>query len=69
MKPSRLRSTKVDHRTARDLSANGVTYYGDETRPSVGIAGGAYFKFVPTALYDPSSGPISNVADSRMPRA
>jgi secreted PhoX family phosphatase len=43
---------------------NGVTYYGDENRPSAGIAGGAYFKFVPTSLYDPSDGPISNLADS-----
>jgi secreted PhoX family phosphatase len=30
---------------------NGVTYYGDENRPSAGTAGGAYFKFVPTSLY------------------
>ena len=26
---------------------NGVLYYGDESRPSQGTAGGAYFKFVP----------------------
>lgn len=27
---------------------NGVMYYGDENRPNVGVAGGAYFKFIPT---------------------
>jgi hypothetical protein len=29
------------------LYPNGVLYYGDENRPNVGTAGGAYFKFVP----------------------
>ena len=43
---------------------NGVTYYADENRPSTGTAGGAYFKFIPTHLYDPSSGPISDLSDS-----
>jgi secreted PhoX family phosphatase len=43
---------------------NGVTYYGDENRPSNGTPGGAYFKFVPTHLYDPSEGPITDLADS-----
>ncbi len=28
---------------------NGVMYYGDENRPSVGTGGGAYFKFIPSA--------------------
>jgi hypothetical protein len=27
---------------------NGVMYYGDELRPNLGTAGGAYFKFIPT---------------------
>lgn len=43
---------------------NGVTYYADENRPSTGTAGGAYFKFVPTTLYDPSDGPIADLSDS-----
>jgi secreted PhoX family phosphatase len=43
---------------------NGVTYYADENRPSSGTAGGAYFKFVPTTLYDPSDGPITDLGDS-----
>src|SRR5262245_3225414 len=30
------------------LFPNGVLYYGDENRPSVGNPGGAYFKFIPT---------------------
>jgi len=43
---------------------NGVTYYADENRPGTGTAGGAYFKFIPTHLYDPSAGPITDLADS-----
>jgi hypothetical protein len=43
---------------------NGVTYYGDEKRPASGTAGGAYFKFEPAHPYDPSSGPITELADS-----
>ncbi len=31
---------------------NGVMYYGDENRPNSGIAGGAYFKFVPSSPWD-----------------
>lgn len=31
------------------LLPSGVTYYGDENRPSRGTAGGAYFKFVPAS--------------------
>lgn len=30
---------------------NGVMYYGDENRPAIGTAGGAYFKFVPKNLW------------------
>lgn len=43
---------------------NGVTYYGDENRPASGTAGGAYFKFVPAHPFGPSSGPITDLADS-----
>src|SRR5262245_14228670 len=32
------------------LYPNGVLYYGDESRPSMGNPGGAYFKFIPTTL-------------------
>jgi secreted PhoX family phosphatase len=30
------------------LYSSGLVYYGDENRPSQGVAGGAYFKFIPT---------------------
>jgi secreted PhoX family phosphatase len=43
---------------------NGVTYYGDENRPARGVAGGAYFKFLPATLRDPAAGRISSLADS-----
>jgi secreted PhoX family phosphatase len=43
---------------------NGVAYYGDENRPGNGIAGGAYFKFVPTTLRAPGAGHISNLSES-----
>jgi secreted PhoX family phosphatase len=43
---------------------NGVTYYSDENRPSVGAPGGAYFKFVPTALRNPNAGPIADLSQS-----
>lgn len=43
---------------------NGVTYYGDELAPSRGAAGGAYFKFVPATLFDPSAGAIDDLARS-----
>jgi secreted PhoX family phosphatase len=46
------------------IMPNGVTYYGDENRPASGTAGGAYFKFIPTHLYDPATGPITDLADS-----
>ena len=45
------------------LYPNGVMYYGDENRPLNGTAGGAYFKFVPTAPYT-GSAPISSLAAS-----
>ena len=47
-----------------DFIPNGVMYYGDELRPSNGTAGGAYFKFVPTTLWDPEDPPITNLSDS-----
>jgi hypothetical protein len=46
------------------LLPNGVAYYGDENRPSSGVPGGAYFKFIPTSLRDPNAGPIADLADS-----
>jgi len=46
------------------IYANGVVYYGDENRPSNGTAGGAYFKFVPQTLRDPSAGPITELSQS-----
>jgi len=33
---------------------NGVVYYGDETRPSSGVQGGAFFKFVPSGPRNPA---------------
>lgn len=42
---------------------NGVTYYGDENRPSQGTPGGAYFKFVPTHPWM-GGAPISSLNDS-----
>jgi secreted PhoX family phosphatase len=43
---------------------NGVTYYGDENRPDRGVAGGAYFKFVPATPRDPGAGPVTRLVDS-----
>ena len=43
---------------------NGVTYYGDENRPSSGAAGGAYFKFVPTHPLTPGTTSIASLDDS-----
>ena len=34
------------------LYDSGLMYYGDENRPSNGVPGGAYFKFVPTTPWD-----------------
>jgi Alkaline phosphatase PhoX len=47
------------------LYPNGVLYYGDENRPSQGVPGGAYFKFIPAtpwaggAVSDPSQSPLA----------
>lgn len=43
---------------------SGVVYYGDENRPGSGTAGGAYFKFVPSTLRNPSAGPIASLSES-----
>ncbi len=45
------------------LYPNGVMYYGDENRPLNGTAGGAYFKFIPTAPWNGGS-PITSLAQS-----
>lgn len=42
---------------------NGVVYYGDENRPSKGVGGGAYYKFVPSKPWS-GGGAIVNLADS-----
>lgn len=42
---------------------NGVSYYGDESRPSNGVAGGAYFKFVPATPFT-GNGPITDLSQS-----
>jgi secreted PhoX family phosphatase len=44
--------------------SSGVTYFGDENRPSNGVAGGAFFKFVPASLRDPSADPITSLSQS-----
>ena len=46
------------------IMPNGVTYYGDENRPSSGTVGGAYFKFIPASLRDVGAGPIASLEDS-----
>jgi len=43
---------------------NGLLYFGDENRPAQGITGGAYFKFIPTMLRNPSAGPITSLDQS-----
>lgn len=45
------------------IYTNGVMYYGDENRPSVGTAGGAYFKFIPDTPWD-NNAPISSLDES-----
>src|SRR5262245_770769 len=45
------------------LYDSGVMYYGDENRPSVGTAGGAYFKFIPSNPW-PGGSPITDLAQS-----
>jgi hypothetical protein len=47
------------------LYPNGLLYYGDEKRPNQGVAGGAYFKFIPAhpwtggAITDLSQSPLA----------
>jgi Alkaline phosphatase PhoX len=43
---------------------NGVTYFGDENRPTGGVGGGAYFKFIPATLRDPGAGPVTSLDQS-----
>ncbi len=45
------------------LLPNGILYYGDENRPSQGTAGGAYFKFIPTAPWT-GTGSITSLDQS-----
>jgi len=45
------------------LYPNGVMYYGDENRPATGVAGGAYFKFIPTVPFL-GGAPITNLSQS-----
>ena len=65
----------ADHIVARDaldrlsfegvgVLPNGVVYYGDENRPLNGTPGGAYFKFVPSTLRNPNTGPITDLSAS-----
>lgn len=42
---------------------SGVMYYGDENRPALGTAGGAYFKFIPAKLWQ-GDAPIASLNDS-----
>jgi secreted PhoX family phosphatase len=47
------------------IFSNGIVYYGDENRPSSGTPGGAYFKFIPTALRNPAlTDPITSLDQS-----
>jgi secreted PhoX family phosphatase len=46
------------------IYANGVTYFGDESRPAGGVAGGAYFKFIPAGVRDPGAGPVTSLDQS-----
>ncbi len=43
---------------------NGVVYYSDELAPINGVAGGSFYKFVPSTLRDPGLGPIAKLSDS-----
>jgi secreted PhoX family phosphatase len=45
------------------LYPSGVMYYGDENRPNVGTAGGAYFKFIPSVPWT-GGAPITDLAQS-----
>ena len=42
---------------------NGVALYQDENRPSKGVGGGGYFKFIPTTAWS-GGAPIDNLEDS-----
>jgi len=46
--------------------ANGVVIAGDELRPGApaNADGGSIFKFVPSVVYTPASGPITDLAQS-----
>jgi hypothetical protein len=46
------------------IYASGVTYFGDENRPTGGVGGGAYFKFIPAILRDPGAGPVTSLDQS-----
>jgi secreted PhoX family phosphatase len=46
------------------MYSSGLTYYGDENRPSQGTAGGAYFKFVPTNALAHGATRIQSLDDS-----
>jgi secreted PhoX family phosphatase len=46
------------------LYPNGVMYYGDENRPNNGTGGGAYFKFIPSTLWNTANPPITNLTQS-----
>jgi secreted PhoX family phosphatase len=46
------------------IYANGLTYYGDENRPSNDNRGGAYFKFVPSTPGNPATYPITSLEQS-----
>ncbi|MEO6397156.1 MAG: alkaline phosphatase PhoX [Tepidiformaceae bacterium] len=46
------------------LYPNGLIYYGDENRPSSGVAGGAYFKFIPSMPFAAGSPAITNLSQS-----
>ena len=45
------------------LYPNGVVYYGDENRPGNGNGGGAYFKYIPSTLWN-GTGEITDLAES-----
>jgi secreted PhoX family phosphatase len=46
------------------MYSDGLVYYGDENRPSVGTAGGAYFKFIPANPLAKGTGHIRSLDDS-----
>jgi hypothetical protein len=46
------------------LYPSGVVYYGDENRPANGQPAGAYFKFIPSALWAAGDAPITSLSQS-----